>query len=794
MPPVVKATPLEDAGAVPFVVVLVLLFSLPAWSRTLEGTVREAGTRRPIPAAQVSLLQQEGDDDGGGIFTDDQGVFLITLPDRRDGGLGGRFIVEIDTPGFERLVEAVNLRSDRGTTTVDFYLKPSAIGETQVRERRSKEGRARGVHHIEGNEVNELPGTYGDPAKAIENFPGMGRVLLSQGSLFVRGAAPNESAVFVDDYEIPDLYHFTGSTSVINIPFVDSVELVPGAFSARYGRSTGGIVVLKTKKLPTDDVHGFAKADVIDAGAYVGVPITDKVAVGASARRSYLDAIRNIQLGVSGSGDSLVLVPTYWDYQLKLDWDTAPGHEFVVFAFGSGDRETYVSDGAGALEVFDRDVDSDFHRLSLRYAHSVGSGLSHAMTLTLGYDRAFLNEQQGLRFRDRQSGDVQLRDEWSWRTTSLLGRPTKVVIGIDTTARADGWVFGGFLADSGVRELPNPDLDGGVRDRRATLQTARATGAVYLEATLEPIDGVVLVPGLRLDGMVLDGPDGPASYLNLEPRVAGTWQLIDGPWGTLARVGGGASSRPPDADELAAAKEAGIALPPQHAFGLQGGLEQSFGDGLNLTSTLYAVWRDNLTTKSREFPVPDRAGTSPVVGGGSGKSVGAEFLLRLTLPKQAFAWVTYSLARHERLDNDDDKGNAFAVPYGYPSAFDTTHLLGVVGQVQLPWNLRLGARYRVASGMPDDSVQGGLFDADSGRYLPEPRAKGSSRLPLFQAVDVRIDWTTTFDWFELTAYADLVNVFNLRAQEGTLYNFDFSQTEPRLGLPTIPAIGAKATF
>ena len=35
---------------------------------------------------------------------------------------------------------------------------------------------------------------------------------------------------------------------------------------------------------------------------------------------------------------------------------------------------------------------------------------------------------------------------------------------------------------------------------------------------------------------------------------------------------------------------------------------------------------------------------------------------------------------------------------------------------------------------------------------------------------------------------------NLRGQEGTLYNFDFSQQTPRLGLPTIPAIGAKATF
>jgi hypothetical protein len=769
------------------------LVASPVFARTLEGVVREAGTRRPVPGALVSVVDAEGQTVDEGVITDDTGSFVLTLPDRRDGKTGGRFVVDVDTSGYERLVESVQLRADRATTNVTLYLTPTVTGETQVRERRSKEAVARGAHRIDGNEVNELPGTYGDPAKAIENFPGMGRVLLSQGSLFVRGASPNETAVYVDDYEIPDLYHYTGSTSVINIPFVESVELVPGAFSARFGRSTGGVVVLKTKKLPTDDVHGFAKADVIDAGAYVGVPVDDNIVVGASARRSYLDAIRAVQLSTVGTGDDVVLVPTYWDYQLKLDWDTAPGHEFVVFLFGSGDRELYTADGAGLLDRYTRTNDSDFHRLSLRYAHGVGAGLSHAMTLTFGYDRLTLNEEAGLRFKDRQSGDVQLRDEWTWRTTSLGGRPTKLVVGLDATARVDGWEFGGFLADDGTVSFPTPDLLGGVRARQSTLGTARGTAAVYVEGTLEPIDRVTLVPGLRLEGMMLEGPDGPTPYVLLEPRLAATWQLTDGPFGSMVRVGGGASSRPPDADEVAAAAAFGTALPPQRALSFQGGLEQALGEGLALSTTVYSIWRDQLTAKAREFPVADRPGTSPVVAGGSGESVGAELLLRFTLPQKAFAWLTYSLARHTRTDGDV-KGDTLTVPYGYASAFDTTHLLGVVGQVQLPWNLRAGARYRVATGMPDDGIQGGLFDADSGRYLPVAAPKGSARFPVFQAVDLRLDWTTTFDWFELTAYADLVNAFNLRAQEGTLYNFDFSETQPRLGLPTIPAIGAKATF
>jgi hypothetical protein len=182
-----------------------------------------------------------------------------------------------------------------------------------------------------------------------------------------------------------------------------------------------------------------------------------------------------------------------------------------------------------------------------------------------------------------------------------------------------------------------------------------------------------------------------------------------------------------------------------------------------------------------------------VTGGGSGHSIGAEFLLRFTLPQNAFAWLTYSIARHERTDRED-ANNPATVDQVYLSAFDTTHLLGAVGQVQLPWGLRAGARYRIASGMPETRALGGAFDADTGRVEPRFAPVASTRFPLFQALDVRLDWTTTFPLFQLTCYADLVNVLNLRAQEGTLYNYDFTQTQPRLGLPTIPAVGAKATF
>ena len=770
-----------------------IVASTSALAVSVEGTVREAGTRRPIPGAAVYRMVNGAE--GDSVVTDDAGVFVLQLPDGFDRSAGG-VVVEVDTDGYERFVERVQLRRDRDTTNVDLFLVPTSTGSTTVRERRSKEAVARGVHRIDDREVSELAGTYSDPAKAIENFPGMGRVLLSQGSLFIRGAAPNESAIYVDDYEVPDLYHYTGSTSVINAPFVDSVELVPGAFSARYGRSIGGIVTLKTKKLSTDDVHGVAKVDVIDAGGFVGVPLTESIVIGASARRSYLDAFRRVQLAAVGSGDGIVQVPTYWDYQLKLDWDTAPGHEFVVFVFGSGDREDNIADGSGAIAPSFRGNESDFHRASLRYSHGIGGGVNHTLTLVGGYERANSNEQFGLRLKDRQSFDVQVRDEVTWRTTSLGGRPTKVIFGLDATARNDGWTYGGFLARNDDGSMPSADTDGGVRARRSKSASARGTAALYVEATIEPLDAVTIVPGLRLDGMLLEAPKdkgGLAAFLNVEPRLAGTWQLTHGGFGTLARVAMAQTSRPPEAEELALLKDLGVSMTPQRSIQLQGGLEQGLGEGLALSSTLFFIWRDGLTTRALDFPNAERPGTLPVIQGTTGKSVGAEFLLRFAATNRAYAWLTYSVARHERED-DARSTSTLAKDYAYLSPFDTTHLMGVMGQMPLAWGFRAGARYRIATGMPDTPVIGSVFDADGSRFTPIFAPTSSQRFPFFQALDVRVDWTTVLPLAEVTVYADLVNVLNLRAQEGTLYNFDYTQQQPRLGLPTIPAVGVKATF
>src|SRR5262245_53475366 len=106
------------------VVAIAAVAASPAAAASIEGTVREAGTRRPVPAVVVEVL-------GSDVVatSDDQGAFVLEFQDTRVTAA----TLAVDTGGYEKAVVHVSLSRD-ATTSVDIYLVPTETGETRVRE------------------------------------------------------------------------------------------------------------------------------------------------------------------------------------------------------------------------------------------------------------------------------------------------------------------------------------------------------------------------------------------------------------------------------------------------------------------------------------------------------------------------------------------------------------------------------------------------------------------------------------------------------------------------------------
>ena len=120
-------------------------------------------------------------------------------------------------------------------------------------------------------EARLVPGTFGDPLRAIESMPGVTPGVAGLPYFYVRGAPPGNVGYFLDGIPVPLLYHGLLGPSVIHPALIERVDFYPGGYPARFGRFAGGIVAATTRE-PEERVHGEANVRTFDAGGVLEAP------------------------------------------------------------------------------------------------------------------------------------------------------------------------------------------------------------------------------------------------------------------------------------------------------------------------------------------------------------------------------------------------------------------------------------------------------------------------------------------------------------------------------------------
>ena len=260
----------------------------------------------------------EATTDGNGHFT-----FFDLTP--------GAWRVVVEAPGYYPFRTTEEVRA--GEATVVTYLVErgtyNPFDVTVTAERPRKE-----VSRIvlPAQVIDKIPGTWGDPLVAIQNLPGVARTPLFGGQVVVRGAAPEDTQIFVDGATVPNIYHFDGLRSVLPVGMLESIDFQPGNFASSYGRATGGIIDVRIKKLNPKRLGAYVDISLLDAGVYLEMPISTKAAVAIAVRRSYIDTLV-AGGGTDDSGVKLVTAPRYYDYQLVANYRPANAHDLRLLFF-----------------------------------------------------------------------------------------------------------------------------------------------------------------------------------------------------------------------------------------------------------------------------------------------------------------------------------------------------------------------------------------------------------------------------------------------------------------------------
>lgn len=578
--------------------------------------------------------------------------------------------------------------------------------------------------HVPKGDTRLIPGAFADPFRVVEILPGVATVLSGLPYFFVRGAPPGDVGYFIDGIRVPLLFHVGAGPSVIAPALVDSVELVPSAYPARFGRFAGGIMSGETTA-PSTTGRAEAQARVFDAGAMMEQPFADgRGSALVAGRYSYTGAL----LSLVAPEYNL----SYWDYQARLAY--ALGRHDRVSAFGFG-----AFDHVGNENLHQTLFDVQFHRVDLRWDHNSETSRAR-LALTFGADKRLNSDEGdpapngvsktksiGLRFEgaERLSHEVELR--------------------------------GGFDAnleryDPELEQMPQGAVTFAAR-------TDRNLG-LWSELSLKPRRGFEIVPGMRLD---LSRSRGQ-TYSFPEPRLSTRARLVP----KLAWLSGFglAHQLPTYRVYVPGGQVGGLELNVQRAYQATQGLELALPQSMYARATVFHSWLE-----SRDV-------------GLSGRNYGLELFLRRDFAERLGGFLSYTLSRSERTAGPTTVLSGFDRPHVVSAVlgYDLGKGFRIGGRAYYA----SGRHYTIRCPTPDCGPGDPNAAAVSEGYVTEGRVKGFFRLDVRFEKRWRFasgSWIAgTFEWFNaLLARETMTRYWD--AQTGGIKTQDRSPlTLPSIGI------------
>jgi len=513
-------------------------------------------------------------------------------------------------------------------------------------------------------DIRDMPGVLGDPYRIIEVQPGVTPTVSGLPYFFIRGAPPGNVGYSFDGIQVPLLFHIGGGPSVIPPSMVQRVELHLGPYPASYGRVAGAIVGADAAP-PSVEWRGEGSLRLGDLAGFAEGPVSEDVTVLVGGRYSI------------GAFVVSKLVPSvdlgYGDYQARVTYRPGPGERISVLTFGAYDYLASFSeeDGVSQTRVL---LDSDFHRIDLRYGRDLESGGELGAAVTLGLDQS------------RGLGGVERARDWKVNARLHLSRPagaSAVVRGgvdvmIDSYEIIHGEGAGDPLADPTEEQLDEAFTD---------LFRSRVDASVgaWADARLALDDRSTITPGLRLDYYRSLGEQA----LAVDPKLVG-------------RFGVGERLRLIPAVGVASQRPGFLPLPALQIAGIPGGLQRSaqasFGAELGLGPVEFGTTVFRQVTFNLTDPIGTGRGTALDAGRFLTRSLGDAYGLELgargALRRDLLFLASYTLARATRRRDG----------LTLPSAYDRTHVLHLALLYDLGRGWRAGVRHVFYSGFPADEA------------------------------------------------------------------------------------------
>jgi len=748
---------------------------------TISGRVLDAVTQSPVNGVTIVVVGTKK-----GAISKSDGKFVIKNVE------AGVVSLRASSVGYGTQLTNDVVVSPGKPVTVTIQLQEVAITtqETIVTEEafRKDAQNVTSTQLLTSEEVRRAPGVQEDVVRAVALLPGVAVTQAGRNDLAVRGGAPFENLFLVDNIEVPNINHFGsqgssgGPLSIINIDFVRDVSFSSGGFGPRYGDRLSSVTNIQLRDGNDQELSGEINLSATGFGVIGEGPLGTDGSWMVSVRRSYLDLIFKL----AGFG----FIPEYYDLTAKASYTLDRSNSLSFLLIGALGTVKFNNDSADKRYSNSRVVAPTQNQYfsGLTWRHLFDQGFTN---VTLG--RTFTNykttQQDSLGTTIFQTlsneGENSLRAD-----VTLLPSPTVELL-FGSLSKYGSQLSYDIIVPGYAR------LDQNGVERPLTVDTSFQAfrTALYGQMTWQMSTQWKLTLGGRVDYYPYLATSTVAS-----PRMAISFDVT--PMITVA-LNGGRFYQAPQYIWLVGDPSNTNTLRPMHTD--QAILSYQWivspevklqVEGYYKTYSGYPArtYRPQAVLAPSGFDdiysdIP--FGLEPLTNGGTGTAYGVEIFLQKKLspelPFYGLTSISFNSTRFTAADGIERLGS-FSTP-----------IIATIAVGYRPADLwEVSSKLRMSQGLPttpfittpeaaaETNFPIGSIDF---RYF-----NAGPRLPLFYALDVRVDKRWFFSGWQLITYIDIQNITGRKNTSGYKWNQQTQQVEAQQSIGVLPSIGVNIEF
>jgi hypothetical protein len=311
-----------------------ILFSLSSFisfsqNGIVKGLVLNSTNNQPIELAKVQIVDKQL-----GAVTNENGEFQISnIPP-------GVYSFKATASGYkEQIVNEITVTNSR-TVTLEFQLEDLILNKQEIvitaKQFVSKSESPNSLKTLNATEIERLPGAGRDVSKVIAALPGVASRATFRNDIIIRGGSPSENKFYLDGIEVPNINHFAtqgssgGPVGLLNVNFIREVDFYSGAFPSNRANGLSSVLAFKQKDGNPDALITNFALGSSDAALTFDGPLGKKADFIFSARRSYLQFLF--------AALKLPILPTYNDFQYKINWKINKKNKITFIGLGAIDQ------------------------------------------------------------------------------------------------------------------------------------------------------------------------------------------------------------------------------------------------------------------------------------------------------------------------------------------------------------------------------------------------------------------------------------------------------------------------